>query len=76
MKPSRNSVSSLEDFLDPNRRILKVEDEQLATMLTAMYVHYKNPEMTIQEVYAALQDIEFVKQQIMEIVEEMNGRVD
>lgn len=70
------SMSSIEDLLDPNQRVLKAEDEQIHTMLTAMYVHHKNPEMTIQEVYTALEDIDFIKEQIREIMEEINDHPD
>ena len=66
-------MSSLEDLLDPNQRMLNAEDEQIATMLTAMYVHRKHPEMSIQEVYTKLEDIEFIKEQIREIMGELNG---
>lgn len=76
MRLFENSVSSLEDLLDPNQRVLKEEDWQVASMLTAMYVHYKHPEMTVQEVYAALEDVSFIKEQIREIMEEINGDPD
>ncbi len=76
MPPSGNSVSNLEDLLDPNQRALKEEDWQIAAMLTAMYVHFKHPEMTVQEVYAALEDVVFIKEQIGEIMEEINGDPD
>ncbi len=69
-------MSNLEDLLDPNQRVLKEEDWQIASMLTAMYVHFKHPEMTVQEVYAALEDVGFIKEQIREIMEEINGDPD
>lgn len=69
-------MSNPEDLLDPNQRVLNAEDEQIMTMLTAMFVHYKHPEMTIQEVYTALEDVEFIKKQIREVMEELNGNSD
>jgi methyl coenzyme M reductase gamma subunit len=69
-------MSNPEDFLDPNQRVSEAEDMQIMCMLTAMYVHYKHPEMTIQEVYTALEDVEFIKKQIREVVEELNGNSD
>jgi len=69
-------MSSLEDLLDPNQRVLNAEDEQILTMLTAMYIHYKHPEMTIQEVYTKLEDLDFIKKQIREIMGEIDGHSD
>lgn len=69
-------MSNPEDLLDPNQRVLNAEDEQIMTMLTAMFVHYKHPEMTIQEVYTALEDVEFIIKQIREVMEELNGNSD
>ena len=73
MKLSGNSVSNLEDLLDPNQRVLKEEDWLIVSQLTAMYVHFKHPEMTVLEVFSALEDLDFIKQQIREIMEEING---
>lgn len=56
------------DLTDP--QYIEAENERVLSMLTAMYVKALYPELTILEVFEKLEDIEFVKELIRDILEE------
>lgn len=60
----------MEEFLDPE--YVKNEDERILTMATAMYIHIIYPELTIAEIFEKLQDVEFVKDVIRKVMEDIN----
>ena len=72
MKLLESSVSNIEDLFSPE--FLREEDKRIMSLLTATYVSHMFPELTVREVFTELEDVEFVKQVIRDVLREINDR--
>ena len=61
----------MEELADP--RFVEAENSRILTMVTALYVRFLYPDLTVQEVFEKLEDVEFVKEVIHTLLEEIDG---
>lgn len=62
---------ALENLID--KKFVEEEDVRVLTMVTALYVSHLHPDLTLDEVFSKLEDVEFVKGVIVTLLEEIYG---